>query len=86
MDVPAIRDRPNIRGYEWLWDAYLALSTCRAFTMGGPGPIPWTAIHTYSTAHALNVEEDLLLNAVIPHVDTVWFGLISDATSKTVHE
>lgn len=70
-DVPAIRDRPNPVGYEWLWQAFNDLNTCRTYGMG-PGPIPWTAIEQYAQSHRMDVEDTWMLHRVIRHLDSVW--------------
>lgn len=69
--MPAIRNRPSITGYEWLWEAYLDLSTCRAIGMGA-GPIPWTAVQRYAEVDQLGTEETRMLHGVIRHMDDVW--------------
>lgn len=34
-----------------LWEAFQRLATCRPLTMGGPGPIPWTAVDQYAVRY-----------------------------------
>lgn len=69
--VPAIRDRPSPRGFEWLWQAFTDLNSCRAYGMS-PGPIPWTAIQQYAESNSMGVDDTWLLHRVIRAVDNVW--------------
>lgn len=41
------RPEPVPDGWELVWEAWGELNTCRHYTMGGAGPIPWTAIAQY---------------------------------------
>ena len=52
--------------------AFYDLSTCRPYLMGGPGPIPWTAVRSYS--EFLGLDRDLLrfFSSVVRVVDAAW--------------
>ena len=76
-DVPAIRNRPDISGLGWLWDAFWELHTCRSLGMTA-GPIPWTAVSTYAAAEELCVGEAHFLHSVIRHMDNVWLHFQDD--------
>ncbi len=70
-EVPAIRDKPSLVGYEWLWRAYNDLATCRQYGMG-PGPIPWYAIQAYAESLGLDTDETYILHRAVRIADTVW--------------
>lgn len=70
-EVPAIRDKPSVQGYEWLWEAFADLDTCRDMGVSA-GPIPWTAIEQYARANELGVDETWMLHLVIRHIDNIW--------------
>lgn len=55
MPIPdAIKNAPSIpEGMEVFLVAFIELSTCRSITMGGLGPIPWTAINEYAAASGM---------------------------------
>lgn len=60
---------PEVIGFEWYWDAYSDLTTCRHVGMA-EGAIPWTAIQHYAEAHRLGVEDTWMLHQVIRSVDS----------------
>lgn len=68
-DVPALDRRPVIIGYEWLWEGFHDLSTCRA---GGMGlmPIPWLATQRYAEVMGLDADETFLLHTVVRAMDS----------------
>lgn len=67
-DVPALDRRKAIVGYQWLWQAFHDLTTCRA---GGMGiyPIPWTATQRYAEVTQLSRHDTYLLHVVIKAMD-----------------
>ena len=72
-------DRPELeQGDELYLEAFHRLSTCRPYTFGGPGPIPWTATVAY--AEFLGLDRDLwpVLDTVIRAADTVWLQWHTD--------
>ena len=71
MEVPALDNRPVTIGLNWLWEAFMDLTTCRPIGMG-VGPIPWTAIQTYAESERLDPEETWTLHQVIRHMDQVY--------------
>ena len=77
--VPAIRDRPSVTGFEWLWQAFIDLGTCRHYGMS-PGPIPWTAIEEYARVNELGVDDTWMLHRVIRRADDVWLAQKAEAT------
>lgn len=77
MEIPALDNRPSITGFEWLWEAFLELNTCRETGMG-IGSIPWTASQNYAEALRMNDEEAWLMHKVVRHLD----GLFVDHYSK----
>lgn len=40
-----------------MWRAWEELTTCRGYTMAGPGPIPWSAIHDWSRHKGLSADD-----------------------------
>jgi hypothetical protein len=42
----------------WVWRAWEELSTCRGYHMGGPGPIPWSAIHEWARHRGMSRDEE----------------------------
>lgn len=83
LQVPAIEQRPSYATYEWLWEAFLELTTDRQITMGGVGPIPWSAVNRYATALGLNEDERYLLHYVIRDMDTKYLKHINaDRSAK----
>ena len=75
--VPALDARPSLTGYEWLYEAFVMLTTCRSMGMGA-GPIPWTAIDRYADAEGLGEDDRYLLTAVILHMDKVYLDWVSE--------
>lgn len=68
----ALRDQPTIfPGNEWLFDAFMALDTCRDIGMQA-GPIPWTACDAYARRHRFGDHGMGLLWAVIHRADTAF--------------
>jgi len=80
--VPEIRDRPSAVGYEWLWQAFIDLNTCRTYGMG-PGPIPWTAIQRYTEVEEFGEEDTWILHRVIRQLDNVWLDHKASTVPKT---
>jgi hypothetical protein len=79
MEVPALERRQSITGYEWLWDAYWELDTCRQTGMS-VGPIPWTAIQQYAEAEMLNADETYMLHTVIRSMDKKFKAYLDEQT------
>ena len=77
MDVPAIRNKPTVTGFGWLWEAFLELSTCRAVGMTA-GPIPWTAVREYGIDQGLTVDETYAMNCVVRHLDRMWLDKVKE--------
>jgi len=71
LTVPALESKPSLTGYEWLYEAFVRLTTCRQIGMS-QGPIPWTAIDQYATAEGLDEDERFMLFAVVRHMDTLF--------------
>lgn len=75
MPIPdKIANAPELlTGLELYYDAFLELSTCRMFSMGVVGPIPWTAVLNYAESHGLAGEDDFyLLVSYIRGMDEVF--------------
>lgn len=67
---PALDNRPAIfSGNEWLFDAWIALDSCRSLGMA-VGPIPWTACDAYARRHDFDDDGLVLLWAIIHRADT----------------
>ena len=71
LSVPALESKPSLTGYEWLYEAFVRLTTCRQIGMS-QGPIPWTAIDQYATAEGLGEDDRFMLVAVVTHMDGVF--------------
>jgi hypothetical protein len=71
MHVPAIEQRPSLSGFEWLWEAFVELSSCRQTGMG-VGAIPWTAVQRYVEVMRYTSEEAWLAHGVVRHLDDVF--------------
>lgn len=69
--VPLLDSRPDIMGFEWLWEAFVALNSCRAAGMT-VGEIPWTAVQRYAEVARMDEEETWMLHGVIRHMDMVF--------------
>jgi len=82
--VPAIEQRPSLEGYEWLWQAFISLATCRQIGMT-PGPIPWTAIQQYCAVHRLTDAEAYMLHNVIPYMDNVFLEQLEKSHGSVPH-
>jgi len=66
--LQAAHRRPDTAGADWLWRAFLELSTCRAIGFGVVGPIPINAIFQYVDRCGL---PDWTVDAVIS-IDVAW--------------
>lgn len=77
LDVPAINQRPSLTGYEWLWQAFVNLSSCRQIGMAY-GPIPWHLIQLYGVAHQLSQDELWELHVVIRKMDDIFLAHTHD--------
>jgi hypothetical protein len=81
MKVPAIEHRPTLIGYEWLWEAFLDLNTCRQNGMG-VGSIPWTAVQKYAEVMRFDDEETWVLHGVIKHLDELFIKHHTDKQNQ----
>lgn len=80
MEVPALDIRPSVTGFQWLWEAFVELTSCRQMGMS-VGPIPWTAIQKYAEAHQLTDGETWLLHGVVQHLDEIFITHHIEKTS-----
>ena len=69
--MPLLAERPSIIGYEWYWEAFHELSTCRVngFSVGR---IPWTAVNDWAQTYGLNPVERYIFHQVIAAMDTIF--------------
>jgi hypothetical protein len=52
---------PEITGLEWVWEAFIDLSTCRPPAFEGINPVPWTVVKEWATLNDLdNFDFDML--------------------------
>lgn len=85
MEVPALERKPDLTGYEWIWEAFFELGTCRSIGMA-IGPIPWTAIRDYRIDHDMDVEESYILSNCIRAMDRKWLELNAKKASSGKRE
>lgn len=65
------RRRPKVPiGHDDVWEAWSELSTCRPLTMGGEGPIPWTAIAQWSRDRGMSAYDADELRQLIRVMDS----------------
>lgn len=69
--MAVLDNQPAIfEGNEWIFDAFMALDTCRApAVMGPPGPIPWLAVMEYGRELEIDRAERGILWAVLHRAD-----------------
>lgn len=81
MPVPAIENRPSVIGFEWLWEAFVVLGSCRVngFELGS---IPWTAVEMYAHSLMLDEEEKWLLHGVVSYLDQVFIDYQRNKSDK----
>lgn len=66
---------------QWLYGAYQELSTCRpSGGMGGPAPIPWTAIREYAAAHGIG--DHRYLTGIIRRMDEAFMSHAKEKREK----
>lgn len=68
---------PPLGPFEFYFDAFQDLSTCRSIGMG-PGPIPFTAIVQYSTLYEIEDRDDFIY--LIRIMDNAFLELVSEKT------
>ena len=57
----------------WYWEAFVDLCSCRSYTFGGAGPIPWTAIDQYATRHGYGDSDSFeSFKACVSHLDSLY--------------
>lgn len=69
----AIANAPDLwLGLDLFYMAFTDLTSCRSFSTGGPGPIPWSAIQIYCDAYEIKGEqrEDVFYH--VQHLDTAY--------------
>jgi hypothetical protein len=73
-DLPpwALNEPPMFRGDDFFLMAFFDLSTCRALSDSGPGPIPWTAIIEYSDRAMLELDVEAGFVRIIRALDFVY--------------
>lgn len=70
--VPPIENKPEVIGYNWLFEAFLELHTSRNEGFTRPGAIGWAVIDQYARSEGLNEEERYLLFGVVRHLDEIY--------------
>ena len=56
---------PDITGIEWVWEAFIDLSTCRPPAFEGINPIPWSVVREWANHNYLeDFDFDLLWHCV----------------------
>lgn len=80
---PPWERRPAVdEGLAWMWEAWVALQTCRPIGMA-MGPIPWTAIHEYAVAYG--VTEFGRFEYCMRALDREWFVAQARRKEKGQH-
>lgn len=84
MEVKALNDRPILN--KWVteyWEAFQILSSSRAITQGGIGPIPLSEIVAYLDAiFLLDVEERLRTIKMIQCLDRVYVSHVNETVQR----
>lgn len=78
-EVPeAIANVPELDVYQTqLYDAFIELNTCRFFSSGMEGPIPWTSIRSYAIAEGLGDPDDFdFFRLVIRGLDRAYLAMV----------
>jgi hypothetical protein len=81
MSVPILENIPDITGYEWVFEAFTDLTTCRSIGMG-IGPIPWTAVQTYVETMGLCPYDAFFFHAMIKEMDNQFIKFTAERNRK----
>ena len=81
MPVPQLDNKPSILGYEWFYEAFVLLNTCRQIGMTF-GPIPWTSVEHYAIATNLNADDKYFLHQIVSHLDEVYLKHMQEKTQS----
>jgi hypothetical protein len=79
--VPQLEQQPSVLGFVWIWDAFMALQTCRQIGMD-VGPIPWTAIRLYAKEFRMSSEDSYVLEEIVTYLDVKWRDLIVERRER----
>lgn len=84
MELPeAIENQPVLLdGLGIYMTAFQSLSTCRAFSQGTIGPIPWLAIERYAERYDFDEDSFTLLEVYIQKMDDVYIKHMIDEMKK----
>jgi hypothetical protein len=82
--VKAIDNRPEVEPHLIpVWDAYVSLERDRSFSMGGPGPIPFSAIDRYAERYGIsNIAEFDRLRRLIMAMDSEYLKFVDEKAKK----
>lgn len=67
----ALLSLPDISGLEWVWEAFIDLSTCRPPAFEGINAIPWTVVKEWATLNDLDTFDFDMLWFCIKKLDLV---------------
>lgn len=77
----ALAKQPTVhKGNEWLFDAFMALDTCRSSGMGTLGPLPWDKAMQYCDRMEYDDETTAILWAVLHRADKTFRAELSKRT------
>lgn len=82
--VKALDNRPDVEPHLIpIWDAYASLERDRHLTMGGPGPIPFTAIDRYASRYGIDdLDEFDRLRRLIMAMDAEYLKYVAELAKK----
>ena len=70
-----------------MWEAFVELTTCRHYHMGGEGPIPWTAMQAWADWWGMkDMDDRAFFCRVLRRLDAAYLelqGKRSEAASKS---
>lgn len=81
MEVRILDNMPDITGWEWIFEAFTDLTTCRSIGMS-MGPIPWTAVQRYAETEQLGRYDAYFLHAAIKHMDGAYLKYSAETQKR----
>lgn len=79
--IPALDSKPDITGYEWIWEAFTNLMGDRNVGMA-TGPIPWSAIDRYAVRYDIVGYDFEMLVHGVQELDAAYMNSLSDGKDR----